>query len=91
MLRAEDAQQEEVMSMSDIVERLRHWNRNGVPTAIPADMLMREAADNIAFYRSRVERLEAALHTIADFAPGHGDVCEIIASRARKALLAEAP
>ena len=28
------------------------------------------------------------LRTIADFAPGHGDVCEIIARRARAAIRA---
>lgn len=28
----------------------------------------------------------AALETIADFAVGYGDVCEIIADRARKAI-----
>ena len=35
---------------------------------------------------ARVKRLEAALQIIADFAVGNGDVCEIIAKRARAAL-----
>lgn len=33
-----------------------------------------------------LERLRSTLRTIADFAVGNGDVCEIIARRARAAL-----
>ena len=33
-----------------------------------------------------IARLREALETIASFAPGNGDVCEIIAQRARQAL-----
>jgi hypothetical protein len=33
-----------------------------------------------------ITRLREALETIASFAPGNGDVCEIIAQRARQAL-----
>jgi hypothetical protein len=38
---------------------------------------------------ARVQQLEETLQTIADFAVGHGDVCEIIAKRARAALAGE--
>lgn len=40
----------------------------------------------LAAERAARERMEGALSTIANFAVGHGDVCEIIASRARAAL-----
>lgn len=33
-----------------------------------------------------IARLREALENIASFAPGNGDVCEIIAQRARRAL-----
>ena len=36
--------------------------------------------------QARVTILEDTLQTIAGFAPGNGDVCEIIAKRARAAL-----
>lgn len=38
----------------ELVKRLRRWNRDGVPTAIPPNMLMDEAAD-------RIDALEKAL------------------------------
>lgn len=37
----------------------------------------------------RVERMKEALEKIAQFAPGNGDVCEIIARTARAALAKE--
>lgn len=50
--------------------------------------LYRERAATIraAAEPSNVGALRDALQTIADFAPGNGDVCEIIAKRARAAL-----
>lgn len=41
---------------SDIVERLRRWNRNGVPTAIPPHMMMDEAAAEIERLRHDIDR-----------------------------------
>ena len=73
--------------MPDIVEQLRDHLR--VIEAYPKET---RATDMAGFVQSvriaidEIERLRAALHTIADFAPGHGDVCEIIAQRARDAL-----
>lgn len=46
--------------------------------------------ERIAALTARVAKLEHALDTIAGFAPGNGDVCEIIARRARAALAPEA-
>jgi len=43
-------------------------------------------ANSVGFLIQEVIRTRAALHTIAAFAVGNGDVCEIIAKRARKAL-----
>ena len=43
-------------------------------------------ANSVGMLILEVIRSRAALHTIADFAVGNGDVCEIIARRARKAL-----
>lgn len=37
-------------------------------------------------HEARAKVLEEALEKIADFAPGNGDVCEIIAKVARRAL-----
>ena len=48
-----------------------------------------EDADHFQAALAAVEerdRLRAALETIVGFAPGNGDVCEIIAKRARDAL-----
>lgn len=49
----------------DIVERLRRWNRDGVPTAVPPHMMMEAAA-------CEIERLRATLNTpeLHDFSAG---------------------
>lgn len=47
-----------------------------------SDQAVSRQADRENLIREMVD----ALRTIADFAPGHGDVCEIIAQRARAAL-----
>lgn len=80
--------------MSDLVKRLRQgetfhtkvshdWEPyETVERHRPPPKIQLEAAD-------RIEQLEAALTKIADFAPGNGDVCEIIAQTARHALYPE--
>ena len=44
------------------------------------------ANNNTQRAADRIDVLENTLRDIAGFAPGNGDVCEIIARRARKAL-----
>ena len=46
------------------------------------------AADEIGRKMAAAEKMYETLRTIADFAVGNGDVCEIIAQRARAALRA---
>jgi len=41
--------------MSDIVDRARRWNRDGVPTAVPAHTIIRELADEIEHLRRRLK------------------------------------
>ena len=50
---------------ADIVERLRRWNRDGIPTAIPPQMMMREAADEI----ERLRQLQAHIQDMTGWRP----------------------
>ena len=69
----------------------------GFPTDMPPAPISREVAERIGGtvidYLREIARLQAlneelaeALSKIASFAPGYGDVCEIIAMTARSAL-----
>ena len=51
----------------------------------PGDSITMDA-NSVGFLIQEVIRSRAVLHTIANFAVGNGDVCEIIAKRAWKAL-----
>ena len=62
----------------------RSWKALGV-TAYDGKSI----PDHITALTAKLERCEAALETIAGFAVGNGDVCEIIAKRARAALRGE--
>jgi hypothetical protein len=66
------------MTISDAeLELFRDWK--------PGDWITVDA-NSVGMLIQEVIRSRATLHTIADFAVGNGDVCEIIARRARKAL-----
>ena len=66
------------MRISDAeLELFRYWQ--------PGDSITIDV-NSVGFLIQEVIRTRAALHTIAAFAVGNGDVCEIIAKRARKAL-----
>ena len=57
------------------------WSPADCPSEIVGDL--RNERDELA---AEIDRLRSALEIIASFAPGNGDVCEIIAKRARDAL-----
>ena len=59
------------------LELFRNWQ--------PGDSITMDA-NSVGLLIQELIRSRAALHTIAGFAVGNGDVCEIIAKRARKAL-----
>jgi hypothetical protein len=59
------------------LELFRNWQ--------PGDSITMDA-NSVGMLIQEVIRSRAALHTIAGFAVGNGDVCEIIAKRARRAL-----
>jgi hypothetical protein len=84
--------------IKDIAEAVANYYRpSGVPKDY-ADSAVKEHAGKLypiievemmkakIKAKERIIKLEGALITIADFAVGNGDVCEIIAKRAREAL-----
>jgi hypothetical protein len=71
---------------SGFLERRREW----VKQLTGAPVLSKEASERLLSDmledESREEKLREVLQGIADIAVGHGDVCELIARRARAVL-----
>lgn len=62
------------------------YTGDGVETSARAAFIAAASPEVVTALLDRLEALENVLLTISSFAVGNGDVCEIIASRARAVL-----